>query len=423
MSQYIITGGKPLQGNVVISGRKNAALKLIAATILTSGKTIIKRVPDIGDVSTMLDILRAMGAEINQTEPQTYSINTGPISLPVIPNDLGRKLRASLVLVGPLLARFGEVTFPHPGGCIIGKRSIAPHLEAFSQLGAAINFDGQTYHLKADNLNGTDIYLKERSVTGTENLIMAATRSQGITNIYNAAEEPHIGNLGRLLIKFGYQIQGLGTSKITVYGQSQLASLDAEETVIADDVEVGTFAVAGAITRGNVRLEEVGTKEELNPILAKLDDFQVNYRYDASAQVLDILPSPDLSGANLQTAPWPGFPSDLQSPFTILATQAKGTSLIHDWMFEGRLYFASSLQSMGANIVICDPHRVLVSGPTPLNRSALITPDLRAGAAMVLAALAAEGTSVIEHAELIERGYSSLDQRLACLGADITRKD
>jgi UDP-N-acetylglucosamine 1-carboxyvinyltransferase len=416
-----ITGQTPLTGNITISGRKNAALKLIAASLLSDKPVTLHRVPDIGDVRVMLSILEHMGAHIEK-QGDSLTIHTASITDPTIPTDLAQKLRASLVLVGPLLGRFGKAIFPHPGGCVIGKRSIRPHLAAFEDLGAEIHFDGDIYILTAPQLRGKKIYMKERSVTGTENVIMAACRAEGMTQIHNAAEEDHIINLAGLLRSMGYSINGDGSATITIEGKPDFVTNAAECTLIADEIEIGTYAVATVITGGNVTLEQVGNYESLMPILSKLDDFNVQYKYDASAQTLHVLPSPNLSAANVQTNPWPGFPPDLQSPFTVLATQAKGTSLIHDWMYEGRLYFVDLLEKMGADITICDPHRVIVHGPTELYKSSVITPDLRAGAALILAALAAEGTSVIEQVELIDRGYVAIDEKLRSLGAKIIRE-
>jgi UDP-N-acetylglucosamine 1-carboxyvinyltransferase len=414
-----ITGQTPLNGTIPISGRKNAALKLIAATVLSDQQVTLHRVPDIGDVRVMLQILSELGASVERNG-DTVTISTGALHSHEIPYDLGRKLRASLVLVGPLLGRFGTVKFPHPGGCVIGKRSIRPHLNAFEQLGAQIDFDGTWYTIHGQ-VTGTEVYLKERSVTGTENLIMAACRAHGTTTIWNAAEESHISNLCDLLRSMNYSVHGDGSSTIQIEGNPQPTPSPAEITIIPDEIEIGTFAVAALVTGGIVRLEGVGPKHSLIPILSKLDDFNAQYRYDDD-ESLTILPSPDLQAADVQTNPWPGFPPDLQSPFTVLATQAKGTSLIHDWMYEGRLYFVDLLQKMEANITICDPHRAIVNGPTRLTHSSSITPDLRAGAALVLAALAAEGESVIEHVELIDRGYAAIDERLQHLGAKIVRE-
>jgi UDP-N-acetylglucosamine 1-carboxyvinyltransferase len=290
-------------------------------------------------------------------------------------------------------------------------------------MAASVNYENGSYHLKAEKLVGTTLYLKERSVTGTENILMAAIRAEGTTTLYHAAEERHISNLANLLRQYGFQITGDGTSTIVIHGKPHHLGGQAEIDTIPDEIEVGTFVVAAAITGGTVSLERVGKRIDLLPILAIMDDFNVQYTYDEANEVLNVLPSPELKATNFKTGPWPGFPTDLQSPFTILATQATGTSLIHDWMFEDRLYFVRTLHSMGASIVICDPHRILVTGPTPLTHSSLVTPDLRAGAAFVLAALAGEGTTIVEHSEMIDRGYANLDERLRSLGADIVRID
>lgn len=421
MPSFRILGQRTLNGTVTISGRKNAALKIIASTLLTDKPVTLRRIPQIGDVEVMIQILVAMGASVEHPDETTYVIDTAGVTNPEIPAELGRKLRASLVLVGPLLARFKKATFPHPGGCVIGKRSIEPHLDGFRRLGATVELVDETYHLSAPALHGTTVYLKERSVTGTENLIMASVLAEGKTVIMNSAEEQHIVNLCDGLRTLGYQISGDGTSTITVQGTESLSTSSGEITVIPDEIETGTFAVASLITGGTVTLEKVGAIAGLYPLLTKLDEFGAKYAYNEAEETLTLLPSPDLHAADIQTNPWPGFPPDLQSPFTVLATQATGTSLIHDWMYEGRLYFVDLLKRMGANIVICDPHRALVTGPTELHRATSISPDLRAGAALVLAALVAEGESTIEHVEIIDRGYAHLAERLNALGASITR--
>ena len=420
MARYRITGQQPLSGSITISGRKNAALKLLAASLLTTGTVTLKRVPAIGDVDVMLKILQALGASV-QREGDVVVVNTSAVTTYEIPYDLGRKLRASIVLVGPLLARFGKATFPHPGGCVIGKRSIQPHLDGFKQLGASVDFDGTTYSLQGP-LTAREIYLREKSVTGTENLLMASVGAKGTTHIFNAAEEEHISNLASLLRKLGYEVTGDGTPSIFVKG-SNLSSLSAEEEIIADEIEVGTYAVASLVSGGTVTLKRVGKRLSIIPILTKLDDFNAKYTFNEESQELTLHPSPDLKGADIQTNPWPGFFPDLQSPFAVLATQATGESLIHDWMYEGRLNFVDLLERMGATITVCDPHRVLISGPTKLQRASNASPDLRAGAALVLAALAAEGESIVENIELIERGYEALEERLKSLGAHIIRED
>lgn len=422
MEHFRVTGKKPLKGSITISGRKNAALKLIAASVLSNKPVTLYNVPNIGDVKMMLQILKELGGKVT-SDGSTVTILNDAIHSQIVPYDLGRKLRASLVFVGPLLARFGTAVFPHPGGCVIGKRSIVPHLEGFQKLGATINFDGEKYTISKEKLTGATIYMQEKSVTGTENIIMAAVRSNGTTTILNAAEETHICNLCDLLRAMGFSIEGDGTSRITVFGSPEIDTITAEATILPDEIEVGTFAIAAAVTQGDLFLHKVGTYEQLVPILTKLSDFNVQFEYNEAEQTLHVLPSYDLRASDIQTNPWPGFPADLQSPFTILATQAKGTSLIHDWMYEGRLYFVDLLTKMGANIITCDPHRAIVNGPTPLQQSTSTSPDLRAGAALVIAALAAEGTSTIEYAELIDRGYARLEEKLRSVGAEITREE
>lgn len=419
MARYIISGKHPLSGSIEISGRKNAAIKLLAATLLTTGTTTLERIPDIGDVQVMLQILQALGAEV-QFQGGIATINTSSVQNTAIPYDLGRKLRASLVLVGPLLARFGEAHFPHPGGCLIGKRSIDPHLDGFRDLGVDVQLVDGTYHLKGKP-QGTLIYLKEKSVTGTENLIMTAVTASGTTEIFNAAEEEHIHNLSDYLRSLGYQISGDGSHTITIQGTS-LSNLSINHSVISDEIEVGTFAVAALVTQGQVTLTKTGTKKSILPILSKLEDFNAQFSFDANTETLQILPSPDLRSADVQTNPYPGFFPDLQSPFTVLATQSRGEALIHDWMYEGRLNFTDLLARMGADVTVCDPHRVIIKGPTPLSAKDNVSPDLRAGAALVLAALAAKGTSVVDNVELIDRGYVDFDGRLQSLGAKIIRE-
>lgn len=418
MATLSVTGGSTLSGEIPIAGRKNAALKLLAASLLTTEQVTLTRVPAILDVQKMVEIMRALGSHVTIHE-NTVSLTSNQDLKTVVPYDLGRALRASLVLVGPLLARFGTATFPHPGGCVIGKRGIGTHVTALEQLGAHIALDDETYTVSAPNgLTGTSIYLTERSVTATENLMMAACLAKGVTTIRNAAEEDHIRNLADLLRAMGYQVEGDGTSTVVVTGGS-LSSTQVELAIIPDEIEVGTFAVAGYVTGSTITLAGAGTHAQLAPILSKLDAFHADYTYSESSQSLTVHPS-ELRAASVQVSPWPGFPPDLQSAFTVLATQAKGTSLIHDWMYDGRFGFVSTLQKMGANITICDPHRVLVAGPTRLIRAKTLAPDLRAGAAYVLAALIAEGTSTIENAELIQRGHEHLSERLGQLGATIS---
>jgi UDP-N-acetylglucosamine 1-carboxyvinyltransferase len=267
------------------------------------------------------------------------------------------------------------------------------------------------------------MYLQEKSVTATENILMAAVLAEGETHLINTAEEEHISNLAELLKAYGYSISGDGTSQMYITGSSEISHQDAEVTIIPDEIEIGTFAVASLVTGGEITMHRVGKHFGILPLLAKLDDFNALYTYNSDQETLTVHPSPDLVAANIQTNPWPGFFPDLQSPFVILATQAKGSSEVHDWMYEGRLNFVQLLEKMGATATICDPHRVVIEGPTKLHGASNIAPDLRAGAALVLAALAAEGESVVEKAEFIDRGYVSLDTRLQALGAQIIREE
>lgn len=420
MPRYRITGRRPLRGTLEVSGRKNAAIKLLAGSLLTTGTVTLTRVPDIADVRVMIELLRSLGAHVEH-EGDRVMVNTASVTATEIPYDLGRKLRASLVLVGPLLARFGTVRFPHPGGCVIGKRSIDPHLDGFRALGAHVDFDG-TYYTLSGALQGTLVYLKEKSVTGTENLMMASVLATGETRIFNAAEEDHIVTLADFLRKLGYQTSGDGSRLITLIG-STLSSADIHHEIIADEIEVGTFAVASYITGGEITLTRVGPCLGILPILSKLDEFNAPYTFNEANETLTFHPAERLAAADIQTNPFPGFFPDLQSPFTVLATQAHGESAIHDWMYDGRLTFTDLLIRMGADIVMHNPHEVTVKGPTPLRRAHNASPDLRAGAALVLAALAAEGESTVEHIEIIERGYVRLDERLRSLGAEIIRED
>lgn len=418
MATLLVTGGSTLSGELPIAGRKNAALKLLAASLLTTGSVTLSRVPAILDVEKMLEILQALGIEVIGNDGTIRLTSNRPVQT-TVPYDLGRALRASLVLVGPLLARHGSATFPHPGGCVIGKRGIGTHITALEQLGAQISLDDETYTVSApQGLVGTQIYLSERSVTATENLMMAACAAKGTTVIRNAAEEDHIRNLADLLRAMGYAVHGDGTSTISIEGSS-LSSKSVSLAVIPDEIEAGTFAVAACVTKSTLTLTGAGTYAQLTPILSKLDAFNVRFEHNETHQSLTIFPS-ELKASSVQVSPWPGFPPDLQSAFTVLASQAAGTSLIHDWMYDGRFGFVGTLQKMGANITLCDPHRVLVAGPTKLTRAKTLAPDLRAGAAYVLAALIAEGTSTIEHAELIQRGHEHLTERLQNVGATIS---
>jgi UDP-N-acetylglucosamine 1-carboxyvinyltransferase len=415
MAKFIIKGGKSLSGTVQVYGAKNAALPLAAAAILTKEKVRLDNLPDILDCKVMLEILQDLGLKVDKIGSHSVELCAEEMTKKTIDNDLAKKLRASILLVGPMLARKSEVIIPFPGGDIIGRRSIETHLEGFRAMGAHVTYADDHFKISAAKLKPAEIYLDERSVTATENIIMAAVLTRGETIIRFAASEPHVVDLCELLNKMGAQISGIGTPTLKIRGVKEL--LGAVHTIVPDQIDVVTFACAAIATSGDITIHGVNY-EMLYPILHKFDQMGVNYVLNEDS--LTVRPS-KLKATKIQTSPWPGFPTDCQPLFTVLATQAEGTSLIHDWMYERRLLYIDELIKMGANITLCDPHRILVSGPTKLQGAHLLGPDIRAGVAMVIAALAAEGETVIENVELIDRGYEKIEERLRSLGADIKR--
>lgn len=415
-SRFVIRGGKKLAGEIRVGGMKNAATPIIAATLLASEPCIIRNVPKISDVERMLDILRSLGAEAVWTGDHEVSIDTRKADITSLDVKAVKSMRSSVLLMGPLLARFHEVRMPEPGGCIIGNRPLDTHLAALESLGATIGRENGAYTLKAASLKGTTVILPEFSVTATENLIMAAVVAKGRTVVKIAAAEPHVQDLAAFLNAMGAKIQGIGTHTLTIDGVERLGG--ATHSIIPDQIETGTFAVLGALTRGTLHIRGVHP-DHLDIILLILKRAGVGFTVENGT--LTVTPSSSLKAFRLQAMPYPGFPTDLQAPFGVLATQCTGTSLIHDPLFEGRLGYIGELNKMGANATVCDPHRVLISGPTPLYGQEIRGLDLRAGATLVIAGLAAQGETVIHGAEIIDRGYESLETRLAALGADITR--
>jgi UDP-N-acetylglucosamine 1-carboxyvinyltransferase len=417
MPKFVIEGSVPLQGKIKTSGAKNAALPIISATILTKEKTILDNVPRISDVNDLIEILAKAGVKIEWTGEHQLSIDPSGLESAKLDHDLVRKLRASILLMGPMLARLGEITMPHPGGCIIGRRPVGTHFMALEKLGADITQDTENYHAKTAGLKGNEIFLGEASVTATENAMMAASLANGKTIIKFAACEPHVEDLANFLNKMGAKIKGAGSHTIEIEGVKELHGTN--YSIIPDQLEVGTFAIAAAVTNGEILIENIGPLNHLDPILAKLLEMGVNF--EVQGNNLLVKPTKEFKPITIKTDTWPGFPSDLQAPFTVLTTQAKGTSLIHDWLYEGRLYYVEELVKMGANIIICDPHRAIVSGPTSLTGTKIISPDIRAGAALIVAALGAKGKSEIDNIQLVERGYEKLEERLKGLGAKIER--
>lgn len=416
MSKLIINGGKKLSGKIEIRGMKNAATPILAATLLTKEDCIIDNLPRIKDVEKMIDILVGLGSRLEWIGKHCLKISNQEISYQNIDHQLIKSMRSSILLIGPLLARLGQVNLPEPGGCIIGKRPIDTHLSALEQLGVEITKEKGSYHFQG-KLKGSTIILPEFSVTATENLVMTAVLAQGTTIIKLAATEPHVQDLCSFLNQMGAKIKGVGTHTLEIEGVKELKGI--KYSIIPDQIEIGTFAVMAAATRSHITIENI-IPEQLDIILLKLKQIGVNFK--VGNNFLEILPS-ELKSFRLQTMPYPGFPTDLQAPFAILATQAIGTSLIHDPMFEGRMGYVSELVKMGANAIVADPHRVIISGPTPLYGIGIKSFDLRAGATLIIAGLVAQGQTIVSQAEIIDRGYEKIEERLKQLGADIIREE
>lgn len=418
MSKFIIQGGERLRGDIEVHGMKNAALPIIAATLLTTEECIIDNVPQITDVKKMLEILESLGARTEWTGDHQVTISTENANLGKIEQEKVKSMRASVLLLGPLLARFREVRIYEPGGCIIGKRPLDTHIHALRSLGAMVEPLDEEYHLKANGLKGAEIILPEFSVTGTENAIMAAVTAEGVTTIKLAAAEPHVQDLIKFLNNMGAKIAGAGTHTLRIEGVKELRG--AKHELIPDQIEIGTWAVAGAVTGGKVNIQPV-ISEHLDMLMLKFNEIGVNAEIEGKS--LKIRPSSNLRAFKLQSMPYPGFPTDLEAPFGLLATQCKGTSLLHDPLFESRMGYVNELIKMGANATICDPHRVLITGPTPLYAREIRSYDLRAGATLLIAGLIAEGETVINEAEVVDRGYENIDERLNSLGAKFKRVD
>ncbi|MCL2092613.1 MAG: UDP-N-acetylglucosamine 1-carboxyvinyltransferase [Treponema sp.] len=421
MNQYVIEGGYPIKGTLKASGNKNAALPCIAAALLTSEPVILRNIPDIEDVQVMLDVFRSLGGEAKALEPNVWQLHTRNIVSSEIPLELAQKIRASILFAGPLLSRTGRVVMPPPGGDVIGRRRLDTHFLALTELGAQVDIS-ETFNFSSPGLKGADIFLDEASVTATENAVMAAVLAQGQTIFTNAASEPHVQDLCRMLCAMGASIQGIGSNILHISGVKQLSGCDF--TIGADFMEVGSFIGLAAATRGELIIEGI-RREDLRPAKISFGKLGITWNHEGNQVHVpgnqDLEVNHDLGGMipKIDDAPWPGFPPDLTSVITVVATQVKGTVLIHEKMFESRMFFVDKLIAMGARIVLCDPHRAVVSGPTRLQGSELQSPDIRAGMAMVVAAMCAEGNSVINNVYQIERGYENLVARIYALGGRI----
>ena len=425
MQSFVIEGGRPLSGSVRAAGNKNGALPILAACVLASGEVRLSNVPRIRDVETMVELLADLGADVEWTGPNEVRVDAGDLSRTDLDAELARQIRASFLLAGPLLARFGRVTVPPPGGDVIGRRRLDTHVHAFSALGAEFEIDG-VYEISADGLRGTRMYLDEASVMGTENAIMAAVLAEGETVLGNAACEPHIQDLCRFLQQIGADIEGIGSNVLRIRGVRELGG--GEHRVGPDHIEVASFVGLAAATGGEIVVDDIEPDDLISIVPAfrrlgiEMEVAETSLRV-AAGQRLEI--EDDLGGQipKIDSGVWPAFPADLTSIAVAVATQAHGTILIFEKMFENRLVFVDKLVTMGARIILCDPHRVVVTGPAKLYGERLESPDIRAGMAMLIAALCAEGTSTIGNIGQIDRGYERIDERLRDLGAAIERTE
>ncbi|MFA6457951.1 MAG: UDP-N-acetylglucosamine 1-carboxyvinyltransferase [Patescibacteria group bacterium] len=416
MSKFIIRGGQPLSGVVKVSGSKNAALPLLAATLLTEQECVLRNIPDVADVRLMLEILTILGAKFSFAK-NVVTIQTAKIKTTKIPAEFAGKMRASILLLGPLLARAGKAEIAFPGGCVIGKRSIHAHAFALEKLGCRNSSTDNVLKFEAKNgIKPTAFNLPEMSVTATENALMAAALSPEETKIRMAAYEPHVVDVCEFLKKLGVKITGVGSHTLKISGTPKLGS--ATHTVTPDYLEAGTFALAGLLTGGHVRIESVVPKQ-LDSFFQKLQEVGANFF--VGPNFLEIKPTKKFNPIEIKTAVFPGFPTDLQAPFGVLLTQAQGKSRIFETLFEGRLNYLFELEKMGARVEVFNPHQAVVFGGDKLRGAKIASCDLRAGAAMVLAALSAKGISEITNVEYIDRGYENFAEKLQNLGAAIER--
>lgn len=422
MSQFRIQGGVPLSGTVRVSGNKNEALPALATALLTDEPVILRNIPDILDVRVMIDILRELGSEVTWLEPHTIRILTRDLRTTVLP-DLGRRVRASILFAGALLGRAGQCELPPPGGDVIGRRRLDTHFDGFAALGVKLTA-GETFKLTSNGLKGADFFLDEASVTATENLLMAASVAKGTTVLSNVACEPHVQGIARLLQAMGAKIDGIGTNRLIIDGVDKLGGADF--TIGPDYLEVGSFIGLAAVTGGNLRIQDAAP-EHLRMIRMVFDRLGVRTEIDGQDVLVpgeqDMRIRQDLAGGipRVDDSIWPQFPTDLMSIAITVATQSHGTVLFFEKMFEGRMFFVDHLIGMGAQIILCDPHRVVVAGPSRLVGQRVQSPDVRAGMALVMAALCAHGTTTIHNIRQIDRGYEKIELKLASLGARIER--
>ena len=434
MQAFKIKGGIKLSGDITPQGAKNEALQIICATLLTSEEVIINNIPDIIDINKLITLLKSLGVEVNKIKPNSYSFKAENIDLNYLNSEKfkteGKSLRGSIMIVGPLLARFGKAYIPRPGGDKIGRRRLDTHFEGLIKLGAKFTYNKEDYFygVEAKKLKGTYILLDEASVTGTANILMASVLAEGITTIYNAACEPYIQQLCKLLCSMGAKIEGVGSNLLKIQGVHTLNG--AEHRVLPDMIEIGSWIGLAAMTKSNIRIKNVSWENlgvipnvfrSLGINLIKENDDIVIPEHKNGYEIKNYI---DGSILSISDAPWPGFSPDLLSIILVVATQAKGSVLIHQKMFESRLFFVDKLIDMGAKIILCDPHRATVIGhdfKSSLKATTMSSPDIRAGISLLIAALSAKGESTIQNIEQIDRGYENIDGRLKSLGAKIQR--
>ena len=422
---FVIEGGRALTGTIRAAGNKNGALPILAACLLSDEPVRLTNVPHIRDVETMMELIAELGAAVDWTATNEVRVHAASLDSHELDAELASRIRASFLLAGPLLARVGRAVVPPPGGDVIGRRRLDPHIHALTELGATIELNGR-YEMRTDGLRGTHIFLDEASVMATENTVMTASLTPGETVIGNAACEPHVQDLCRFLVSLGAQIEGIGSNVLRIKGVDRLRG--GEWSMASDHVEVCSFVGLAAVTRGAVTIEDV-VPEDLAPVVPAMKRLGIEVELRDSALHVpadqDLVIQDDLGGQipKIEDGPWPAFPADLTSIALAVATQARGTILIFEKMFENRLFFVDKLVSMGARIILCDPHRAVVTGPAQLFGQQMASPDIRAGMAMLIASLCAEGTSTIGNVGEIDRGYERIDERLRALGAHIERVD
>jgi UDP-N-acetylglucosamine 1-carboxyvinyltransferase len=420
---FVIEGARPLNGSIRAAGNKNAALPIIAASLLTDEPITLTNVPSITDVETMLELVADLGVDVESRGGGELRIQAAEVTKRELDEELCSRIRASVLLAGPLLARCGEAIIPPPGGDVIGRRRLDTHIHAFTKLGAEV-YANRRYQMRADALVGADVFLDEASVTGTENAIMAAVQARGETVIGNAASEPHVQDLCRFLVSLGAEIEGIGSNVLRIRGVDRLHG--GSWRICPDHIEVASFMGLAAVTEGDILIEDV-VPEHLSAIWPGFERLGVTWEIGDSwvrvpdGQELAVRDDIGSQIPKIEDGPWPAFPADLTSIALAVATQARGTVLIFEKMFENRLFFVDKLVNMGARIILCDPHRAVVNGPARLYGERMESPDIRAGMAMVIASLCAEGTSTIGNIGQIDRGYERIDERLRALGASIER--